>query len=349
MSAVSTLITGKFRGCLVGSLLGDCLGAPFEGDFPVSKTVLTKYFTNVLTNESDKGPLKPYTDDTAMTRSVAQSLIERRMLDCQDMAKRFTEEYFKQPKRGYGFNVVDVFKALKARNYDNVFQPAKELFSGCGSYGNGAAMRVAPVALFCYKQDKETLIKMARQSAQITHAHPNGYNGAILQALAVHEALKADPGSNLDPFSFIDSLLTNMESVEGATEGEDEKPYCKSLNVIKHILRPEDKDMTPEEVAVLLGNNISALKSVPTAVYVFLKNLETSESSEYENPFVRTMHFSISLGGDTDTIASMAGSIAGAFYGTNGIPELMQNKCEDLHVSLHLADQLVETVFPVAS
>lgn len=57
MSAVTNsvcLLAGKFRGCLVGSLLGDCLGAPFEGDFPVSKSVLSSYVAKLL-DESAKG------------------------------------------------------------------------------------------------------------------------------------------------------------------------------------------------------------------------------------------------------------------------------------------------------
>jgi poly(ADP-ribose) glycohydrolase ARH3 len=40
----SISLASKFRGCLVGGLLGDCLGAPYEGDYGISKTVLQKYF-----------------------------------------------------------------------------------------------------------------------------------------------------------------------------------------------------------------------------------------------------------------------------------------------------------------
>lgn len=68
---------------------------------------------------------------------------------------RYTTEYFDQPKRGYGQNVVDVFHALKKNNFEDPFGPAKDQFQGSGSYGNGGSMRVAPVALFYHKNETE--------------------------------------------------------------------------------------------------------------------------------------------------------------------------------------------------
>lgn len=62
---------------------------------------------------SDAVVYKAYTDDTAMTHCLARSLIERKQFDAGDAAKRFVSEYYAQPKRGYGGNIIDVFKALK--------------------------------------------------------------------------------------------------------------------------------------------------------------------------------------------------------------------------------------------
>lgn len=76
-----------------------------------------------------------YTDDTAMTKSIAQSLIEMKKFDPKDIAKRFALEYNKEPKRGYGTNVVDVFAALMLTNYESPYEPAKRQFGGFGSYG----------------------------------------------------------------------------------------------------------------------------------------------------------------------------------------------------------------------
>ena len=70
-----------------------------------------------------------------MTKSIAQSLIEMRKFDPKDIAKRFALEYNKEPKRGYGANVVDVFAALMLANYESPYEPAKRQFGGFGSYG----------------------------------------------------------------------------------------------------------------------------------------------------------------------------------------------------------------------
>ena len=88
-----------------------------------------------------------YTDDTAMARQLADSLAEQNGLDEKDLARRFTEEYFAEPYRGYGGGVIDVFRKLRSSGLSEPLQPAREQFNGTGSYGNGAAMRVHPVAL----------------------------------------------------------------------------------------------------------------------------------------------------------------------------------------------------------
>ena len=89
-----------------------------------------------------------------------------------------------------------------------------------------------------------------------------------------------------------------------------------------------------------MGNDVSALKSVPSAIYSVLRAQKPIESFPTDNPFVRTLYFSISLGGDTDTIASMACSIAGALYGNDVIPESLQKRSEDIDIFLKYCDEL---------
>ncbi|XP_042903943.1 ADP-ribosylhydrolase ARH3 [Parasteatoda tepidariorum] len=257
-------LAAKFRGCLIGSLIGDCLGAPFEGDFPISKSVLGNFFTNILNGETKQ--MLPYTDDTAMTLSVAKSLIENKKICPIDLAKRFVNVYFDQPTRGYGMNVLQVFETLKETEFQDVFLPAKMQFNGSGSYGNGAAMRIAPVALFAHDKEDDFIKNAVEQCSSVTHTHPNGYNGAILQCLAVHSALKLDSSKELDPIKFISELEEKMKKIET----QSKTPYCDSLKKIREIYLKKQEDMSSEEVAKYLGNDVSALKSVPTAIYSFL-------------------------------------------------------------------------------
>lgn len=136
----------KFRGTLVGALVGDCLGSNYEG---VSSTLpwgeVTDYTLERIKDE--KEPIH-YTDDTAMTRAICKSLNEEKKYDNRSMAKAFVQEFFKEPDRGYGAAVGTVFKRLRDTNPEDVTLPARSQFDGQGSYGNGAAMRISPVALY---------------------------------------------------------------------------------------------------------------------------------------------------------------------------------------------------------
>jgi poly(ADP-ribose) glycohydrolase ARH3 len=84
--------------------------------------------------------------------------------------------------------VISVFQKLKKlissspTAFDPV-TPAREQFDGTGSMGNGGAMRVHPVALYAYAEGREAVVKHARDTATITHAHKDGINGAVMQVL----------------------------------------------------------------------------------------------------------------------------------------------------------------------
>ncbi|XP_072276294.1 ADP-ribosylhydrolase ARH3 [Pyxicephalus adspersus] len=328
----------RFRGALLGALMGDCIGAMFEG-----LDVVTSYVKRVLDglDKDGKQRVLSYTEDTAMTRSMVQSFLEKKDFNAEDLADRFTKEYFSEPDRGYGAGVINVFEKLCSGEFSNVFTPAKEQFNGKGSYGNGAAMRAVAIPLaFSNVVD---VIEFAKTSAKLTHASSLGYNGAILQALAVHYALQGEQSRD----SFISHLLDHMTEVEGdeksrtdAVELElGEFPYCKKLKKIKEFL---DKGCVPQEdVVEHLGNGIAALESVPTAIYSFLRCMDPVEDLPSEfNSLQRTLAYCFLLGGDTDTIATMAGAIAGAYHGESQVPHKWKLKSEGYKDAEKWAEEL---------
>jgi poly(ADP-ribose) glycohydrolase ARH3 len=208
------LLKSKFRGSLLGSLLGDCLGAPYEGDRVTSgdKIIIQKYFDTLEFPEL-KGPIRCYTDDTAMMKSVAKCLIDKPEVDYKYMAKLFVKEYFSEPNRGYGQSVVDVFSKLRKSKFDDIYKPASEQFSGSGSFGNGGAMRIAPIALYFYN-NYEAMIDTAKKSTQITHTNTLGVNGAVLQCIAVHQALFYDCKELIKPEEFSNEIIKKIRAVE---------------------------------------------------------------------------------------------------------------------------------------
>uniref|UniRef100_A0A4W4GHY4 ADP-ribosylhydrolase ARH3 n=1 Tax=Electrophorus electricus TaxID=8005 RepID=A0A4W4GHY4_ELEEL len=310
---VSTL--SRFRGALVGAVLGDCIGGEFEGAEDVPFDRVLQHLSGLEDDTRGDGILQ-YSDDTAMMRCVSHSLLTRTGFDEQDMARRFAKEYSLAPGRGYGSGVVQVLRKLASPQLSDVFQPAQAQFGGRGSFGNGGAMRAAPFAL-AFKNAADVR-RYSRLGAMLTHSCSLGYNGAVLQALAVHLSLQV-----------ISSSLLNLA----------EFPYCARLHKVKELM--ERNGASIEEVISELGNGIAALESVPTAIFCVLHCLEAREGlPEHYGGLERTIAYSLALGGDTDTIACMAGAIAGAHYGILAIPQSWQRSCEGAEEADQLAERL---------
>jgi len=297
----------KFRGALLGVAVGDALGAPFEGMGMVRPADLKRL-------EKEPGSLR-YTDDTHMTLGMAESLLERRGFDGEHMAMTFARNYQQEPWRGYGAGPPQIFRLLaQGVPWDKV---GGMLFDGTGSFGNGAAMRVTPVALV-YHRDIGSVISVAAQSALITHAHEFGIEGAVMQASTIAYLIGWDAGEPL-----MASLLL------GLLDGFAQSPvYRHKLKQINTLLPRAPLG----EVIKELGNGIAAHEAVPAALYSFLRN---------HGSFSKAVLYAISLGGDTDTIASMVGALSGAYLGESAIPLLWREEVEGAHRLLELADALM--------
>jgi poly(ADP-ribose) glycohydrolase ARH3 len=135
-------LRSKFLGSLVGAALGDAIGVSREGH----RMAARKEVGQIARIEH----ALRYTDDTHMTIGVAESLVENRGFDGANMAERFADNYAKEPWRGYGPGPPRVFWLL--RQGEAWDKAASRVYPG-GSFGNGAAMRVAPVGLLFSNND----------------------------------------------------------------------------------------------------------------------------------------------------------------------------------------------------
>lgn len=331
----------RFRGALVAGVLGDCIGGEFEGAEEVPMESVLQHLSS-LDDETKGTGILEYSDDTAMARCVAQSLLTRTGFDEYDMARRFAKEYSASPHRGYGAGVIQVLKKLSSPQLNDVYQPARDQFNGRGSFGNGGAMRAAPFALAF--PDLSDVKRFAHLGAMLTHSCSLGYNGAVLQALAVHLSLQ---GALDLPHQFISRLIKEMEEVECDETArndarilkEAEKPFCERLHRIRDLM--DRSKVSIEEVISELGNGIAALHSVPTAIFCVLHCLQPREClPESYGGVERTIAYSLALGGDTDTIACMAGAIAGAHYGIETIPQSWIRCCEGVEDADQYAERL---------
>jgi poly(ADP-ribose) glycohydrolase ARH3 len=298
-------LVSKFLGSLVGTAVGDALGAPFEGCYRVS--------IEEIKLAAEKRRILIYTDDTHMMIGVAQSLVRCKGFDGGDMAQTFIRNYELDPFRGYGPGPPRVFQLIKSGEpWDKA---ALSLYRG-GSYGNGAAMRIAPVGVF-YHDRPEALEDVTHKSSQITHAHNLGREGAVLQAHAIALATNLEPSSPFSRGDFLARLATYSK----------EDIYRARLGKMEALLGEKDKGRIVAE----LGNGIEAFNSVPAAIFSFLLHYDS---------FSEAVLDAISLGGDTDTIGAMTGAISGAYLGVESIPDAWKEKLEDMSYIEELAKTL---------
>ena len=148
---------------MYGAILGDIIGSPYEFDCGNK----TKDFPLFAANSV-------FTDDTVMTLAVAGAFLSI-PADAQDADVRWEFTLFMQnfgkryPHAGYGARFIWWLRSKKPSPY--------------GSFGNGSAMRVSSVA-WLY-DDLETVRRMAKLSAEVTHNHPEGIKGAEATAAAI--------------------------------------------------------------------------------------------------------------------------------------------------------------------
>jgi poly(ADP-ribose) glycohydrolase ARH3 len=285
----------KFQGALLGLALGDALGASFEGG-------ILERFVWRLIGKTRAGESR-WTDDTQMAIDLVESLIAAGGVDQEDLAMRFARSY--RWSRGYGPGAA---KLLKRIGRGENWRVANRAVYRDGSYGNGGAMR-APVVGLYYSEAPELIPAATRQTAEITHAHPLGQEGAVL--IAVATACGIATGSR-------------HAILEAVTEHCRDASFRDRLEKARTWLE-KDEVPPPQVVARTLGNGISAVESCITAVFLALSYLW--------EPFDNLITATIEGEGDTDTIGAMAGAIWGAVNGRTALPGgslLRMEQCERL-------------------
>lgn len=300
-------LRSKFLGSLIGTAVGDAVGAGFEGKPAVEPEAIESLV--------EGRELLAYTDDTHMMIGVVESLVQRGDFDGEHMARVFIRNYDSEPWRGYGPGPPSVFRMIRAGEpWDKA---AERLYHG-GSYGNGSAMRIAPIGVF-YHDDLSILKEIAYRASRITHSHELGREGAALQAYAIALAVSLEPAKAFDSRKFLAELYDFVQF----------ETYKRKLARAGALLGELDK----ATVAADIGNGIEAFNSVPTAIYSFLS---------HHHSFEEAILFAVSLGGDTDTIAAMTGAMAGAYLGIDAIPDKWRAKLENRVYIEELATVLYE-------
>lgn len=322
-------VADRFRGALLGTQLGDALGMPVEG-WPADR------IRDVFGEVRDILPARlgrgTFTDDTQMTAALAEALVDipsLRSPDPDPFARSFARRF--DPKRGYGANTGRILSEIRGgRPWSDAV--ATHSLPG-GSFANGAAMRVAPAALAAYPSGLEAGRLAVVQALPTGHSHPEGLFGAALQAVAVSEALRTDPKNiERDRPGFVHRIIRAATEVAGP--GAPPPAFHPALELLRDRSPP-----SAETVRHRIGAGVRAAESVPAAIWAFLSSPDSPEEV-----LVRA----VGLGEDTDTVAAMAGALAGALNGARALPArwvevLEDGPCGRSHL-LELADALLRRV-----
>lgn len=293
----------KYNGCFLGLAMGDAFGAPYEGG------PLERLLWKAIGKTRD-GKLR-YTDDTQMAIDLAESFLHNNSINQDHLAFAFSQNY--KWSRGYGPSASKLLKLIKKdQNWREVNKKKLET----GSFGNGAAMR-APILAMCFPTDTKKLLDSVTKSAEITHAHPLGIEGAKLIALTTQAAFQ-----DLDNETMLTRLLRHCQSEIFI----DKLTFCS-----ENLARP---NLENSEIKRKLGNGIAAPQSCVTAIYFSLK-YRNQEFSSMLNQITK-------LGGDTDTIGAMAGAIWGSFNQSDLLDyqqiQLIENHDKIISLSKQLFD-----------
>ena len=300
-------IKEKYLGGMIGSALGDAIGE--LAFFHPNKETLCAQLEQLETYR--------YTDDTAMSIGIAESILKTGCLDEKDLGETFRENFKREPWRGYASGPPTVFSMVEELGITYV-EAAQRLFGGSGSLGNGSAMRVVPVGLVFH--DSPDLYEMARVSAVVTHAHALGIDGAAVQTKAVALAVTLDPGEPFPGDVFIETLL-------GFAVSPDMRDKIREVGDL--ILGQTH----PSVAAQQLGRTVAVHESLPFALYSFLRHPKSFEDCL----FCAILH-----GGDRDTLGAMACAISGAYLGIESIPQSWTQKLENRSYIEDLASRLAE-------
>jgi poly(ADP-ribose) glycohydrolase ARH3 len=288
-------------GCLLGCAVGDTLGANLEFQ---SRAEIRRHYGRVDSFlHSDGRPLGMFTDDTEMTLALALSLIECSGIDPRHCAANYASFFTAEPRRGYGPAVSRILVMLSGgadyRTTGRAVYPE-------GSFANGGAMRIAPVGLAFRHADDAVLREAVRLALLCTHVHPDAVDGAFVQAKAVSELARASPRPEWNVAPFLSGLQSKAER----------EVVRKKLEI---VIGARSAGWTDEQVlsAVCTPNEygeqfqIHAAEAVACALWAF-----TCCPNDPEGCIIRA----VGLGGDTDTVAAMAGALAGSFHGSGWLP-----------------------------
>jgi ADP-ribosyl-[dinitrogen reductase] hydrolase len=275
----------RVAGALIGSAVGDALGAPFEFGPPGQFTArFPTEARGVATEMCGGGSLgrEPgeFTDDTQMALLLATSLVQQGELDEADVFARFRAWAQAEPP-----DIGNQTRAVLGSGRPWDVAAAEHAARSGHAAGNGSLMRTTPAAIHFSRAGRDATMDAGRRISALTHGDPSAGEGCAV----VHELVRValDGG---DPLAAVPAALQHV------APGHRDRWAT--------VLAP---GWTPEQAT---EGNGAVWPALGQAVWALRRG----------RSFAGVLRLVVDLGGDTDTVAAVAGGLAGAVYGIAGIP-----------------------------
>lgn len=306
----------QYLGAIIGHAVGDAMGFPTE--FSKREELLQNPVIEMIDSPDVGQPAGSWSDDTAMEIATIDSFIQKKYFDYKDIMDKWVKWISKSEytPTGVAFDIGRTcLKAIK--KYCNGTPPLQ-----CGSIsmnenGNGSLMRILPVALYAYSKnlDDISIRKLANEVSSLTHAHEISRLGCYIYVQFIVCLLKRK--TKEEAYKYIQGLDYRSFTVD-------------SMNRYTRIL--------DEQIEVQILDNIKStgyiVDTLESAIWIFMN------AQHYKEAIIA----STNIGGDTDTIGAIVGSMAGIYYGFEDIPSSWLDKLQRKDYLMELVDRFEKSV-----
>nr|MDO8086412.1 ADP-ribosylglycohydrolase family protein [Candidatus Sigynarchaeum springense] len=334
MEDLSTSLSDKFKGTLVGLGIGDAFGAPFE--FLKTRRI-TERFGGKVTDFLDVGGVAgpgEFTDDTQMALCVVDAILEARDVDPGVVTAHFLRWLDSKPP-DIGLLIKQVLVSIKAGRHWSA--AAKEIWESEGGNdpkrnpraSNGSLMRCAPVGLFRYL-DQELLMRDSVTTSAITHYDPRCTQSCVVLNALIAKNLSRD---NVElPSAHASADLSEMADLVGHK--------CDKLGAFLH-------ERARDIIDVVSGARSFKDVSEPfrdqggyvlTTLGIALLSFYCTQS--FKDAVIESANF----GSDNDTTAAICGALAGSYHGYSKIPAEWRGRLKQVMLLERKADALLALV-----
>ncbi len=285
---------------LYGFVIGDAIGVPIE--FEDRKKLMSNLVTSMLGYGSYDVPEGTWSDDTAMTLATMDSIIKQNgNINYNDVADRFCNWLNNAEYTGTNevFDIGITTKYALMRYWSDKSDATKCGGTSVSENGNGSLMRMLPIALYCYYKNLKDneILDIVRKASSITHAHEISIMGCYIYVRYIIFLLYGK--DKLTAYGMVKCLDYNIFSKE-------------TNDIYSRILK---EDISKIDLSDIRSSGY-VVESLETVLWIILNC----------NSYNESIIGAINLGGDTDTIGAITGSIAGLLYGYDKISDKWINK-----------------------